>query len=100
MSPMMEHFKRIACYNIAINIVYNLLCVIFYNLQNSSDPHQDFAFAFSLLGLLLGHAAVLFIIAIIYFIRGQGQKGLNYLLTMGVVLSWGGCTCFGMASVK
>jgi hypothetical protein len=70
--------------------------MIFYNIQNSNDPYQDFAIALSLLSLLLGHAAVLFIIAIVYSLVGQGQKGLNYLLTMGVVLLLGGCMCFGV----
>ncbi len=95
----MEHFKRISFYNIVINVTYNVLCLVFYNIQSFSDSHLGFAVGFSLLGLLLGHAAVLFIIAIIYLIKGQGQKGLNYLVTMGLVLSWGGCTCFGMAYI-
>jgi hypothetical protein len=78
MSPMMSHFKRVACYNLVINIVYNLSCMIFYNIQNSNDRYQDIAIALNLLSLLLAHAAVLFIIAIVYFLVGQGQKGLNY----------------------
>lgn len=89
---MLKELTKIAGINLAVLLLYTLICY-------SASPHNNHDYSFLILMMMFigAHAVVNAILAIIFFIKGDSAKGLAFLISIFVTLVIGFSACFGVA---